>query len=919
MDTDEKKVVKVGSRLSKFIGAKATREKKLQAASMQAEFTLRDTLIMLCYLSRDTDREISEQARKNLIPAARNWHARPDRPELPEPVLEIVTKVIERVGVGEAKEAGEYEQAVEGNIGLFGLGEIIQAVDHNNRTATIILTTKGEEAKVYTESGKVVGAVCGDNDGMKALHHAFAWGDADFSYFHAPPGPFENRLKVNTLNLVMDALEFAPDEDPFDSEVSRSWKVQGHLKVMNIFEIAEIFEMNSKQCICTLEADGESGNLYFNHGRVVNAALREMQGMDAACHLLAWPSARFIVTRGGEGISEEIHVGMQNLIIEAMRLLDEGVTVSDRIQNELDQINELFEGADVISLPVLDRVRLVFGDDEKAREALEVDTNLLVRKAIKVKISKTVHQYLSKATERSKRLLAAQGLVPLSTTEKLVLLSYLSHDDDPEIKEQAKKTLSSLDEPTYRKAFGADLHPAVMDFLVRETVRDESVIKLVCAAESLMEETALYILKNWQTKGVLQALVSNTKALEKNPGVSAQLKELVANDPQLSTTLGAFEQSMLEGNGLVKVEGPLSFCGLAGLMRAAKHGGRSGTLVVEGAAGAGNVYFKKGKTIGVTFGTLEGMPALEQILKQPDLKFRYVLRTYFHTENVDPIKVEEILEGGAGQPFIDEEHKAGVRVITGHPEGMDIYEALSSLDNTPVPMRMSILCEEGSGDVVRDKSRILRVHADGKEGAIKSMAAILSWEGTKFLIRPDLDVSDSNTDKSLPDLFTEALKEIPDEMRRVPRPGELPEWELSEAEYQSLYNQILNMGVAEKIKLALLGNREAREILVRDPNKLVSVAVVKSPKIQESEIESIAKSRSVGEEVLREISRNKSWMKNYKVKLNLVGNSKTPLPMSMKLLNEIREFDLKKLAKSKEISAMVASQAKRLLEAKGGR
>jgi hypothetical protein len=125
------------------------------------------------------------------------------------------------------------------------------------------------------------------------------------------------------------------------------------------------------------------------------------------------------------------------------------------------------------------------------------------------------------------------------------------------------------------------------------------------------------------------------------------------------------------------------------------------------------------------------------------------------------------------------------------------------------------------------------------------------------------------------------------------------------------------MGVAEKIKLALMGNKEAREILVRDPNKLVSVAVVKSPKIQESEIESIAKSRSVGEDVLREISRNKSWMKSYKVKLNLVSNAKTPLPMAMKLLTQVRDYDLKKLAKSKEISSVVANQAKRMVDAKG--
>jgi hypothetical protein len=149
------------------------------------------------------------------------------------------------------------------------------------------------------------------------------------------------------------------------------------------------------------------------------------------------------------------------------------------------------------------------------------------------------------------------------------------------------------------------------------------------------------------------------------------------------------------------------------------------------------------------------------------------------------------------------------------------------------------------------------------------------------------------------------------------RPGELPEWELSEQEFESLYHQILNMGVAEKMKLAFFGSKEARDILVRDPNKLVSIAVVKSPKIQESEIEAISKSRQVSDDVLRQIAATKEWMKSYTIKLNLVSNAKCPLPISMKLLSHIRELDLRKLSKSKNISSQIATQARRLVDAKG--
>ncbi len=84
----------------------------------------------------------------------------------------------------------------------------------------------------------------------------------------------------------------------------------------------------------------------------------------------------------------------------------------------------------------------------------------------------------------------------------------------------------------------------------------------------------------------------------------------------------------------------------------------------------------------------------------------------------------------------------------------------------------------------------------------------------------------------------------------------------------------------------------------------------------ESEIEAISKSRSVAEDVLRHISNTNEWMKSYTIKLNLVSNAKTPLPIAMKLLTQLREPDLRKLAKSKNVSQTLANQARRLAEAK---
>jgi hypothetical protein len=921
MSDAEKKIVAVGSRLAKFIGAKASREKKLQAAAMQAEFTLHDTLIILCYLSRDSDAEVSAQARKNLIPAARNWYSRPDRPELPDPIREIVLKVIEKIGMGEkAETAGTtYSEKVGGNIGLLGLGELLQAIDHNNRTARITLSLGEQTATLYTEGGKVVGAVAGDDDGLGAVYKAFGWVDASFSYVHALPGHFNNPININTLNLVMAALEHTPDVDPFEDEASRNWSVDGHLKIMNIFEISEIFEMNSKQAVCRLKRDGEQGDLYFKKGRIVNAALGDLAGTDAAYHILAWPNAHFSIRRGHEDVPEVIHAGMQNLIIEAMRLLDEGVTVTARIASELALVNELFEGQDIVTLPILEKVRLVFSEDQQARDALESDANPLVRKAIRVKISKTVHKYLNPATEHEIRLRAARGKAPVSTTEKLVLLSYLSHDESQEIREEAKKTLGSLDLPTYRKGFGSDLHPSVMDFLIRETIRDESLITMAAASPAIMEETALHILDSWASPKMLSTVLENRKLLETSPAVVSKVAALADDEPALVQRIDGLEESLLQGQGTIKVEGPLAFCGLAGLIRAASQGARSGTIILEAVKHSGRVFFRRGRVVGAIWGSLEGKEAIEAILQVPDLKFRYTLRTHFHVENVDPLVAEELLHKAAAGPSMPEEGETWLRLMSGSPEAMDVFEVLSALEGTPVPMEVSLLCEEGSGEIFRDRARILHAHVEGKEGPLESMAAMIAWNSTRFLVRHAHQQFPITVDKPLADFFTDAIKLIPKEITRVARPGELPEWELSETQYESLYNQILRMGVADKVKLAFLGSREARDILVRDPNKMVALAAVRSPKIQESEIDAISKSKHVCEEVLRQIASTKEWSKLYHIKMNLAFNSKTPVPIVVQFLPHLRELDLRKLAKSKNVSQVVATQARRIAETKSGK
>lgn len=146
--------------------------------------------------------------------------------------------------------------------------------------------------------------------------------------------------------------------------------------------------------------------------------------------------------------------------------------------------------------------------------------------------------------------------------------------------------------------------------------------------------------------------------------------------------------------------------------------------------------------------------------------------------------------------------------------------------------------------------------------------------------------------------------------------GEEPEEEPEEEEYKSKYQLAQTMGVGEKIKTALTGDKEWRSILIKDSNKLVNGAVVKNPRITEPEILAISKSAIQNDEIIRVICHNKEWVKNYEIRKALVLNHKTPLPVALRFLSFLTEKDLGSIAKSKNVSSVLANSARRTLAGK---
>jgi hypothetical protein len=128
---------------------------------------------------------------------------------------------------------------------------------------------------------------------------------------------------------------------------------------------------------------------------------------------------------------------------------------------------------------------------------------------------------------------------------------------------------------------------------------------------------------------------------------------------------------------------------------------------------------------------------------------------------------------------------------------------------------------------------------------------------------------------------------------------------------ETVTQKLQKMNFTQRLKAAVKGSKEMRMVLVRDTNKMIAAAVMSSPKMTEQEIEAIAGMASVSEDVLRMISNNRGWMKNYKVALRLVKNPKTPIAVSMNLLARVMERDMVGLSTDRNVPEQLRIAARK--------
>lgn len=128
--------------------------------------------------------------------------------------------------------------------------------------------------------------------------------------------------------------------------------------------------------------------------------------------------------------------------------------------------------------------------------------------------------------------------------------------------------------------------------------------------------------------------------------------------------------------------------------------------------------------------------------------------------------------------------------------------------------------------------------------------------------------------------------------------------------------QIRLLPVPVRLRLSRGAARTLRGILVRDINSRVALSVLRNNALGEEEVEQIARSRVVLEEVLEEVARHRDWINRYGILNALVNNPRTPVAIAMRLLPRLGVRDLRAIGRSHNVPDAVKRSARQMYQAK---
>jgi CheY-like chemotaxis protein len=132
--------------------------------------------------------------------------------------------------------------------------------------------------------------------------------------------PFLIKDLVRITKKVVDRLHL----EKLQRKASRPGVIQGRLEEMSMIDLMQSLEMGQKSCRLTIRHGDESCELFFSAGQCADARAGSVEGEAAVFQVVRWPAGDFEIDFNSAPSRSTISRTTTGLLMEALRLMDEG-------------------------------------------------------------------------------------------------------------------------------------------------------------------------------------------------------------------------------------------------------------------------------------------------------------------------------------------------------------------------------------------------------------------------------------------------------------------------------------------------------------------------------------------------------------------------------------------------------------------
>ena len=133
-----------------------------------------------------------------------------------------------------------------------------------------------------------------------------------------------------------------------------------------------------------------------------------------------------------------------------------------------------------------------------------------------------------------------------------------------------------------------------------------------------------------------------------------------------------------------------------------------------------------------------------------------------------------------------------------------------------------------------------------------------------------------------------------------------------------LRDVVQDLRLGDRITLARLATPALLPLLLVDDDQRVVEAALQNPRLREQDLVTVLRRDDVPRTLLESCASSSRWSPNYAVRLALVLQPRTPLPVALLQISPLVPRDLRRVADAAELRLLVRAAARAVLEIEGG-